>query len=367
MSFSILKRKDNMNPLNSYLYVYDTKPLSSIDNNYKNNILRIVKKAILGTNFTFWYSKHTSFITAIVNFIIINTCFVIFPQLIFHSNDIEEYIDDILLEAEEISKGHRPFIYSLFSKRSSSDFVFRLFISNLIDSIILITLTLNYRIKEKKINKYMTQYTTCAIESENSLISDKYHCKITDDENFNIEINLKNDNNLIGENCSHSNNKYFFEYVINFPNIKSATNNLYKKAFLPKEREIINRISGISNEIENKYKNKLLKFLFIIITMLLLIPLFKYASKEKRLDYFSYFSILALSLFVQRNIFLNNKNEQIKIVSLLNQEYMNDGYYIYLNNDMISVFYLKEEFRNIEYYDKIRELNEKFLNNFQLI
>jgi hypothetical protein len=52
--------------------------------------------------------------------------------------------------------------------------------------------------------------------------------------------------------------------------------------------------------------------------------------------------------------------------SLLNEEYINDGYYIFINNDMISIFYLKEEYRNIESLDKIKELNEKILNNFQL-
>ena len=366
MSVSILKRKDQMKQLNSYLYVYDTKPLNTMDNYYKSNILRIVKKAILGTNFTFWYSKHTSFISAIVNFIIINTCFVIFPQLIFHSNDMEQLIDDILLAEEEITRTNRPFAFSFFSTKRHSEFLFRLIISNLIDSLILISLTLNYRIKEKKINKYMTQYTKCAIESENLLINDKYYCNITDDGNFNIEINLKENKNKKQENFGYKKNKYFFEYVINFPNLKFAENHLYKKAFLPKEKEIISRISGISNEIENKYKNKLLKFLFIIITILLLIPLFKYTSKENRLNYFSYFSIFVLSLFVQRNIFLNNKNEQIKIISLLNEEYINDGYYIFINNDMISIFYLKEEYRNIESLDKIKELNEKILNNFHL-
>ena len=360
MSFSILKRNDHLNPLNTYLYIYDTKPLYLMEDEYRKNILRIVKKSILGTNFTFLYSKHNAFISAIINFIIINTCFVIFPQLLFHSKDIENLINEIVLEGEEIQKINKSF--SLLSKKSSN-FIIRLF-SNLIDSIILIALTINYRYKENIINRFMEKYTQCSIEIENKLLENKYNCKISNDGNFNIIINLEKNNNISYSNIYY-NNKYFFEYVINFPNLKYASNYLYKKIFLPKEKEIINRIDVISNEIENKYKKKLLKFLFIIITILLCLPLLEYVSDEKKIDILNYFGILSLSLFVQRKIFLNNKSEQIKNVSSLNKEYINDGYYIYINNDIISIFYLKEEYRNIESINKITELNQIFIQNLK--
>lgn len=363
MSFSILKRKDNINPLNSYLYAYDTKPLYLMESEYRKSILRIVKKSVLGTNFTFWYSKQSAYISAIINFIIINTCFVIFPQLLFHSKDMENIIDEILLEEEEMKKSDSSFPF--FSKKTS-DFVFRLCISNLIDSIMLIVLTLNYRYKEKIINKYMEKYTQCAIEVENKIVENKYNCRLSTDGNFNIIINLTGKEKSLNLNKDYT-HKYFFEYVINFPNLKFASNYLYKKVFLPKEKEIINKIEGISNEIENKYKKKLMNFLFIIITILISIPLFKYDSDDKKLDYLNYLGILVLSLFVQRNIFLSNKNEQIKIVSTLNNEYINDGYFIYINNDIVSIFYLKEEYRNIESIEKIKDLNKILLENIFII
>ena len=366
MSFSILDRKDHLHPSNSYLSVYDTKSLYLMENDYRKNVLRIVKKSLLGTNFSLWFSKNTVFISAIFNFVIINTCFVIFPQFFFHSKDIENLIDEILKEGEEISKSNNN-IFPFFSKKTS-DFVIRLFISNLIDSIIIISLTLNYRYKENIINKYMRQYTSCAIEQENKLIKDKYNCSLSDDGNFSIEINLTNNtNNLFGDTDFKYSNKYFFEYVINFPNIKNASNYLYKKIFLPREKEIINRIENISNEIEIKYKNKLLKFIFIIISILLCIPLIKYNSNEKKLDYLEYFTILSLYFFVQRSIFISLKKEQIQNITLLNEEYMNYGYYIYINNDIISIFYLKEEYRNIESFCKVKEFNERLLKNFELI
>ena len=370
MSLSILQRKDNNNLINTYLYVYDTKPLYSIENEYRKSILRIVKKAILGTNFSFWYSKHSAFISAIVNFVIINTFFVLFPQILFHSHDIEKMLDEL----DEISEApNTPKQPLSFLSKKRTDFVFRLCISNFIDTFILLVLSLNYKYKERKINKYMERYTQCAIDEENKMIKDKYNCNISNDGKFSIEINVKknrdNENDI--DSCSdfkiNDNKKIFFEYVINFPNVKFVSNYLYKKAFLPKEQEIITKIVNISNEIDNKYRKKLFSFLLLIISILIIIPLLKIISTEKKLDYINYFGILFLSLFVQRNIFLNNKTEQIKYISSLNNEYINDGYYIYINSDMISLFYLKQEYKNIENLDKIKELNEQFLKTHELI
>lgn len=361
MSFATLKRRDNSNKLDSYVHVYDTKSLYLLKKEYRNNILRIVKKSILGTNFSFWYSKHAAFISAILNFIIINTCFVIFPQIFFHSVNIEQLIDDMELQEESDDP---PKII----KKKSTDLLFRLYISNLIDMTILAVLTINYKYKQKKINKYMVKCTQCAIESENNIMKNKFKCLISEDGNFSIKINLvKNHNNNAPMKPVSYKNKYFFEYVINFPNVRHASNYLYKKVLLPKEKEIINYIMEISNLIELKYKKKLIKFLLMIITILLSIPIIKYFSYEKRLDILNYFGIFSLCLFVQINIIFDNKEEQIQSVLLLNNKYINDGYYIYINNHIISLFYLKEEYRNIDSINKVKELNEKFLSTFDLI
>ena len=72
-------------------------------------------------------------------------------------------------------------------------------------------------------------------------------------------------------------------------------------------------------------------------------------------------------LFVERNNFFKNKNEQIQRISFLNNEYINNGYYIYINSEIISIFYVKEKYRSIESIDKIKELNEKILFKSDLI
>ena len=362
MSFATLKRRDNSIKLDSYVHVYDTKSLYLLKREYRNNILRIVKKSILGTNFSFWYSKHRTFISAILNFIIINTCFVIFPQILFHSVNVEQLIDDMELQ-EETDDPPKTII-----QKKSTDLLFRLCISNLIDMTILAVITINYKYKQKKINKYMVKYTQCAIESENDIMKSKFKCLISEDGNFSIKINsVKNNNNNAPIKSVSYKNKYFFEYVINFPNVRFASNYLYKKVLLPKEKEIINYIMELSNLIEFKYKKKLLNFLFMIIAILLSIPIVKYFSPEKRLDILNYFGIFSLCLYVQINIIFDNKEEQIKSVLLLNNKYINDGYYIYINNHIISLFYLKEEYRNIASINKVKELNEKFLSTFDLI
>ena len=54
----ILERNDNLHLLKSYVRVYKTNSLYKMKANLRKNILRIVKKSILGTNFILFYSKH---------------------------------------------------------------------------------------------------------------------------------------------------------------------------------------------------------------------------------------------------------------------------------------------------------------------
>ena len=351
----ILERNDNYHLLNSYVRAYRTCKLYKMKINYRKNILRIVKKSLLGTNFIYYYSKHGFFVSAIFNIIIINLNFILFPKLLYKSYG--NYSDD------------KPHFFTLNSKfrnfNNSLYILFRLFIINLLDLIVLSIVLIDNKRKQKKINKYMQIYTQYAIEPENKLIKKNYNCVISKDGNFNIIINsTKNKGNF---NIIKYNKNYFFEYVINLPNIRFLSHYLYKRILLPKEKEIINRIVSISNEIEFRYKRKLLQFLLIIVSLIIYIPLKNIFSEEKKKDFLNYFGILILMLFVERNNFFRNKTEQIQRVSLLNNEYINNGYYIYINNDIISIFFVKENFRKIEFINKIKQLNEKILYKFDII
>ena len=343
-----LKRRDKIGKISSYLNIYDVNSISKIDKNNNLNILRIIKKSILGCNFYYSYSKNDIFASAIANFVIINTCFVIFPQILFNSLNLYQTFEDI----EKIFKEENNTILT-----ERNDFLFRLSISNFIDVGILFFISIYFKYKENKINQYLQKCTQCAIKEENdALLKDKYFCQITDNE-FDIEIK-KIKNNF---NDNKNNEEYFFKYVINFPNVTGISKFLYNKSFTNKENEIINDICNISSEIDFKYKKKLTKFIFIIASVLVCIPVFSLISGKKKLDIINYIGIFLLFLFVQLNIFFDNKKEQINYVNLLNERYIKEGYFIYINNDIISIFNLKEEYKINEDITQIRKLNEKFM------
>ena len=362
MSVAVLERKDNLHLLKSYIRVYETNKLYKMKIYYRKIILRIVKKSILGTNFIYFYSKQGVFRTALFNMIIINLNLILFPKLLYNSKSYSYFANDKDFQNE--SEIYSP-NYRLFTFNKTTYIIFRIFIINLLDLILLFIMFINYKYKQKMINKYMEVYTQCAIKPENKLIKKNYYCSISNDGKFNIEI--YSTKKIKNKGVNDNRNKYFFEYVINVPNIRFFSRYAYKKILLPKEIEIIKRIIAISNEIEYRYKKKLLKFLIIIIFVIIYIPLKNMISEEKNKDFLNYFGILILILFVERNNFFKNKSEQIEKVASLNNEYINNGYFIYINNYIISIFFIKEKLRNIESIEKIRELNEKILHKFDLI
>jgi len=350
-----LPRQDKINRLNSYVNVYDTKQLSSIDKKNNINILRIIKKAILGTNFCFWYTKNNLFATAIANFVIINTCFVLFPQIIFNSFNMKKILEDLENPKQDDKKT---------LTLDGSDFLFRLSMSNFIDIFLFATLALFYKYKEKKINKYMEVYTQYSIKEENDiLIKNNIYCEITSDE-FDIEIKKSKKLNL--NNINKNKQEYFFKYVINYPIVKDISHFLYSKIYTEKEKEIINNINAICDEVDFKYKRKMIKFIFIIASIIICFSVFSYISTKKKLDLINYIGIFTLFIYVQLNIFFKNKKEQINYVSLLNERYFKDGYFIYINNDIISIFYLKEDYRINADIKTINELNEKFMKKYEI-
>ena len=359
MSYLSLERTDNFNKQKSYLKIYNVQKFY-IDSEFRPLLLRVVKKSILGTNFIHAYSKNFLFYYTICNIIIINLKFLIFPKLLYqtkqysfdfsgNNNDTESYEDN-----------------KNKNLKNSSNYVFyRIFIFNLVDILFLLFLTFKYKYQQKKINKYMEKYTQCAIEAENEHLKDYFFCQISKDNNFSIELYEKKKKKF---KSTKNKANPFFKYVINFPNIKSLNRYYYKKVLLPKEKEIINNIINILDDIDFKYKKKLLKFLLVIAFTIFYIPLITKLSKiDKVREGFNYFGMLLLILYVQRDNFFKIKSEQIEKVSLLNKDYINDGYYIHIDNYMISIFFLKEKFRNKESIEKIKKLNEELRYELNII
>ena len=357
MPIATLVRKDRFFPNKSFVKIYDTHSLYKMKDKYRISILRIVKKTLLGTNFCFWYSKHDAIISAALNFIVINICFILFPK--FLSKSIPKIQQTKTISTDE---NNNITVFSEESNKKTNLFL-RILISNILDLGCLSILIFDYKRKQKKISKYMKKYTQCSLISENYKIKKHYNCLISTDDNFNIEVHKSK--KISRDKLENKN--YFFEYVINLPNIRFVTNYLYRKIFLAKEKEIIDKIMIISNEIEYKYKKKLLNFLFLIIGFMLILPFLRLMNEKNNLEFFNYLGILLLSLFVQNDIYSKNKKEQFDRISELNEEYLNDGYFIYINEYMISIFYLKEVYRNVESLENIKQFNENLIHEFELV
>ncbi len=110
----------------------------------------------------------------------------------------------------------------------------------------------------------------------------------------------------------------------------------------------------------------MIKFILIIASIIICFSVFSYISTKKKLDLINYVGILTLFIYVQINIFFKNKKEQINYVSLLNERYFKDGYFIYINSDIISIFYLKDEYRYNTDVKSIRKINEKFMKKYEI-
>ena len=348
----ILQRKDTSELSDSYLKVYDIKNLSSIDKEYHQNILRIIKKSILGSNFIYSYIKY-DIIFSMLSFIsTIKSLFIAGPKLIFKffkkklNNEIIDTLEENKIEPKE---------------ETWSKYFCDLFSYYFIEIILLIVMSLYYKNKTKKIKKYMEKYTQCAISQENEMIKEKYFCKISGKGNFDIEINQ-------GENLAcYKNDEIFFDYVINIPYIMKAKNYLYYKSFLPLEKEIIVLIQNLLKELEIKNNEKFHKYMLMLLALLFGIIIYVFTPDQQNLDIIHYIGIFSFLLYIKIKIFMKNKKQQELLISLLNDSLFKNGYYFYINNDIISIFYLKEVYRNNIALSEITKINEKFLKKYNLI
>ena len=353
MSYLTLNRTDDFYQLKSYLNIYNIQDLSKIDSNIKPLLLRVVKKSILGTNFMHVYSQKSLFFSSLLNIIMTNLNLFIFPKIFKQTQHFSFYFsDDNGIE----SNGNDKNIKLLNNNKYS---MFDIFLINLIDIIFIIVFLFYFKYINKKINRYMETYTQLAINEENEQLNKYFYCQISKDEKFSIEIYNKDKTIKFPKNKLIK-TEPFFEYVINFPGIKFLNNYYYKKVLLPKEKEIINNIISISNDVDFKYRKKLLKFFIIMTFFIFDIPLIKKFSNDKKVgDIINYFGMLILIFYVQIDNFFNSKTEQMEKILLLNNRYINDGYYIYIDNQMISIFFLKEKYRNKEYIETIKNINKK--------
>ena len=320
-----LIRQDIFNELDSHTNIYNVALLSSFNEEEKSTILKIIKKVILGSNFTYFYSINYLVWQAISDILIIYS-FIVFNLVILDLLYLNIFFILIAL------------IISLIS--------------------IVVFFILFYKSKKKKINNYMKNSTEYSIKVENNiLLKNKLFCEISKDD-FDILIK-ETDKDL---DLGIKKEDIFFEYAINFHNGNDISKYLYIKALSNKENEIINNINAILKEIVIKYQNKFMIYVTIILGVFAVCLLFYLNKPEKKiLTITNTLVTLSLIYFIKIKIYFKIKKDNIKSVSSLNEKYFKDGYFIYINNDIVSIFYLKEEFRINTDISKIKEIIEKFI------
>ena len=129
MSHLTLKRTDKFYQPKSYLNIYNFQDLSKIDSNIKPLLLRVVKKSILGTNFFHFYTKHSLYFSTILNIIMTNLNFFIFPKIFQQTKQFSFYFNDDKNNSIETYENNK----NINLVNNTKYMMFDIFIINLID------------------------------------------------------------------------------------------------------------------------------------------------------------------------------------------------------------------------------------------
>ena len=151
MSLLTLKRTDKFYQQKSYLNIYNFQDLSKIDSNIKPLLLRVVKKSILGTNFFHFYTKHSLYFSTILNIIMTNLNFFIFPKIFQQTKQFSFYFnvdENNSIETHENNK-------NINLVNNIKYIMLVIFIINLIENIFIFVIVFYFKYKHKKINRYM--------------------------------------------------------------------------------------------------------------------------------------------------------------------------------------------------------------------
>jgi hypothetical protein len=149
MSLLTLKRTDKFYQQKSYLNIYNVQDLSKIDSNIKPLLLRVVKKSILGTNFFHFYTKHSLYFSTILNIIMTNLNFFIFPKIFQQTKQFSFYFNDDKNNSIETYENNK----NINLVNNTKYMMFDIFIINLIDIIFIFVIVFYFKYKHKKMNR----------------------------------------------------------------------------------------------------------------------------------------------------------------------------------------------------------------------
>ena len=218
----------------------------------------------------------------------------------------------------------------------------------------------------RALNALFSYLTNKIIYLYNSDSKNMCFCQL--DEKYNIYV-LKKNGELEQKVDYSNNNKEFlaketcFESVIAYPNCNFEDFDF--KNLTKDEEKIVQEIFSLINNVENKVNE--VGFLPKIVGYFAGNLSYKYSSELLVLKSLG----AKLISFFLRDILLEKKktkkrNELFQErVKDFNQKNMNNGYFLVLNNDVILLFKIKEEYKSFdEHYSQLYEEGENLLKHF---
>lgn len=349
---SILIERKSKKTKNELLISYDTSEIEKIIENEeeKSNLLKIVKNILLSCNFSYLIYYKNKMFNFIYSLFYYNVFYFIFIKLLF----------DFLRERKK--KEEKQIETSLWKK---------LFLFNIPE---LILIYFYHRKKYLKNKIAVSDLFTYLNERISYLFNqdkkNNYLCKVNQD-NYNITLIKKNGDTKIEENNFYKNNEEylsketFFDSVISYANGEFGDfdfNNLEKN-----EEEMFQDIFELINDIEKKIKsdNSFIRAIGTFIRNLS----FSNSSTKLNIKYSLGFKVLA---YIINEVYLNNnvcKTQREKLIQKktkeFNQKNMGNGYFLAINDNVILLFRIKEDYKNFdENYSRLYSDAQSLLNHY---
>lgn len=348
----------------------------------RNIFLRVIKKSLLGANFLVRYNNRHDLISMTIYWIIMNIlyCFYYSSSNLYQSTRHKlfsfaglDYSEEYLNYESRIIEFTSADIYLKFLKIIVVNIPTMLIGSFYIGMMYL---------KRKETEQQMLKLINHSIQTERNILKEIMEIKIND--NFHIDIStdlmnfnkiLKNQKSLlklkftkakyldllfnIPKNKNNSETKggkrrnKIFEYVINIPKNYTTRKFPFMSFLTEQEKNIIEGIIRYNKGLEIDKKLRFTKFLCL--NVLLLMNLIANMHKYSWIHNFCfYLCIIILTYFYVKNA-EKEKNKKVgTYIKELNEEIMPQNYFLFSNENLICLMYLKEESNSLnqEYINK---------------
>ena len=354
----ILKRSPESNYQNYDLAKLDYIESINNDEEIRLKIVILIKKILLSSNNSYYHLFISKMIKKLFLLIVKNFIYFCVLEQIF--NIIQLFWTDLL-----ISKQY----FKVFPKNKK---IYRLLIYTIPELLLIFLYSIPKFLKRnREILKLMFLINERYQYFFNNDITNNLICKVNNDNNFDIHIFIKNKFNIHNPR-KYSNpikaltNNIFYDYVIIFSN--GLFHKFNYKMCNRKEIEILLQIfENIRNsEIKFQKMNKInltYKFITIPIKSILEIEI-------KNFNIFFLIILKTLLLFFEaymEKIYIYDNKLQYyeELKKEINKNIFNNGYYFDLNNDIVILYRIKEEYRsNEENYNYIYTGSNKLISLF---